>query len=99
MSERECNHDCCGMTCGKMTDWEEMARSIVIDKKKKIKIKYWWRYMPKYDKGNSKVPALKREIDRCRIAMPHLEMRNDPPEYEIALKVIKEVKRLLDGRT
>ncbi len=81
------------------SDWQEMARSIVIGKKKRIRIKSLWNYVPNYDIPSGKVPALKRNIDGCRVAMPHLEMGNDPAEYEIALKVIKEVKRLLDGRT
>ena len=76
-----------------------MARSIVIGKKKRIRIKSLWNYVPNYDIPSGKVPALKRNIDSCRVAMAHLEMSNDPAEYEIALKVIKEVKRLIDGRT
>ena len=82
-----------------MSDWEELARSIVFGKKKKIKIESWWNYVPKYEIPSGKVPALVRQRDQCRIAMAHITMGKDPAEYEIALKVIKEVWRLIDGRT
>lgn len=77
----------------------EMARSIVIGKKKRIRIKSLWNYVPNYDISSGKVPALVRQTDSCRVAMAHLEMANDPAEYEIALKVIKEVKRLIGEQT
>ena len=82
-----------------MSDWEEMARSIVFGKKQRIKIESWWKYVPKYEIPSGMTPALVRQRDQCRVAMPHIKMANDPAEYEIALKVIKEVRRLIDGRT
>lgn len=82
-----------------MSDWEEMARSIVFGKKQRIKIESWWKYVPKYEIPSGMTPALVRQRDQCRVAMPHLTMAKDPAEYETALKVIKEVVRLIDGRT
>lgn len=80
-----------------MSQWcpEEMARSIVFGKKKSIKIKSWWKYVPKYEIPSGITPALVRQRDQCRVAMPHLKMSRDPAEFEVALVVIKEVKRLI----
>jgi hypothetical protein len=82
-----------------MSQWcpEEIARSIVFGKRKTIKIESLWHYKPKYQRINKEwVPALVRQRDQCRVAMPHLEMSGDPAEFEVALAVIREVKRLAE---
>lgn len=74
----------------------KLAQSIV-DGKKEVWIEGRWFFSKKYIQINGVWPlALLPHRDQCRIAMPHLEMSGDPPEYEIALAVIKEVKRLTE---
>ena len=73
---------------------QQLAQSL-LGGKKEIWIEGRWFFNEKYIEVNGEYPlALMPHRDSCRIAMPHIKMGKDPPEYKIALAVIKEVKRL-----
>ncbi|MCK5617056.1 hypothetical protein KAR91_85125 [Candidatus Pacearchaeota archaeon] len=77
---------------------EEMAKSIVFAKKRRIKIDSFWNYVPKYlEREGVMVPALVRQRDQCGVAMAHCRMgERSPAEYGVAIEVMKEVKRLTE---